>query len=84
MVIFEGKHFNHDWMKGEIPNTLYGIPFSGWIDQELFTDRMDAKTVYSKHTINTDSPTSLRYQFNPDVVRIAAEQKSFYFASSTY
>ena len=57
MAIFKGKHFNHDWMKGEIPNTLYGIPFIGWIDQELLIDRMDAKTVYSKHTINTDSPS---------------------------
>ena len=60
MVIFKGTHFNHDWMKGEIPNTLYGIPPSGWIDQELLTDWMDAKTVYSERTINTDSLTSFR------------------------
>ena len=38
MVIFKGERFNHDWVKGEVPNTLYGMSPNGWIDQELFTE----------------------------------------------
>ena len=38
MVISKGERFNHDWVKGEIPNTLYGMSPNGWIDQELFTE----------------------------------------------
>ena len=29
MIIFNGKHFNHDWVKGEIPNTWYGMSPNG-------------------------------------------------------
>ena len=36
MVIFKGEHFNHEWSVGEIPDTLYGMSQSGWIDKELF------------------------------------------------
>ena len=36
MVIFKGERFNHEWSKGEVPDTLYGMSESGWIDSELF------------------------------------------------
>ena len=36
MVIFKGERFNHEWSVGEVPDTLYGMSESGWIDQELF------------------------------------------------
>ena len=35
MVIFKGERFNHEWTKGEIPNTTYGMSPQGWIDHEL-------------------------------------------------
>ena len=36
MVIFDGQLFNPEWSKSEIPNTLYGMSWNGWTDQELF------------------------------------------------
>lgn len=36
MVIFKGERFNHQWSIGEVPDTLYGMSQSGWIDSELF------------------------------------------------
>ena len=36
MVIFKGERFNHEWSRDEVPNTLYGMSESGWIDSELF------------------------------------------------
>lgn len=36
MVIFEGKHLNHQWTIGEVPGTYYGMSGKGWTDQELF------------------------------------------------
>ena len=36
MVIFEGKHLNHQWTVGGVPGTYYGMHDKGWTDQELF------------------------------------------------
>ena len=36
MVIFNGERLNHEYTKGEVPGTLYGMSPNGWIDQELF------------------------------------------------
>ena len=36
MVIFKGERFNHEYSKGEVPGTLYGMSKQGWIDSELF------------------------------------------------
>lgn len=33
MIIFKGECLNHDYTKGEVPNTLSK---QGWIDSELF------------------------------------------------
>ena len=38
MVVFSGKNFNSILAKGEVPATLYGMPSSGWMDQELFAN----------------------------------------------
>jgi len=38
MVIFSGKNFNSVLAKGEVSATLYGMPSSGWMEQELFAD----------------------------------------------
>ena len=35
MVIFKGECLNHEWTKGEIPNTIYGMSHQGWIDQSF-------------------------------------------------
>lgn len=37
MVIFEGKRLNPEWMKGEVPDTLYGMSDKGWTNMELFS-----------------------------------------------
>ena len=36
MVRFKGEKFNHQWSIGELPDTLYGMSESGWIDLELY------------------------------------------------
>ena len=41
MVILKGERFNHEWTVGEVPNTLYGMNESGWIDQELYNSWLD-------------------------------------------
>ncbi len=38
MVVFPGKTINHDLDHGEVPDTLYGMSQSGWMDQELFAN----------------------------------------------
>lgn len=38
MVIFSGKKFNHELSVGEVPDTLYGMSDSGWMDKELFAN----------------------------------------------
>ena len=38
MVVFSGKRFNHELIKGEVPGTLYGMSDSGWMDSELFSN----------------------------------------------
>ena len=38
MVVFTGKYFNNVLAKGEVPATLYGMSYSGWMDQKLFSD----------------------------------------------
>ena len=34
MFIFKGENFNHQWLIGKVPGTLYGMRESGWIDQD--------------------------------------------------
>jgi len=38
MVVFQGKRFDPELSKGEIPGTTYGASPNGWMNQELFTD----------------------------------------------
>ena len=38
MIIFKSERLNHEWTKGEIPNTIYGVSPQGWIDHELIAD----------------------------------------------
>lgn len=35
-VIFDAKGLNHEWTKGEVVGTRYGLSDSGWVDSELF------------------------------------------------
>ena len=35
MVVFAGKNHNNALSKGEVPETLYGMSHSGWMDQEM-------------------------------------------------
>ena len=37
-IIFDAKNLNLDWIKGEIPGTMYGLSYSGWIDMVLFKE----------------------------------------------
>ena len=36
MIIFKGERLNHLWCLNEVPDTLYGMSESGWINSELF------------------------------------------------
>ena len=80
IVIFKGERFNHDWVKGEIPNTLYGISPNGWIDQELFTEWLQKLFIpnipSTRPVLLLDSHSS---HFNPKAIRIAAEANIIIF-----
>ena len=81
MVIFKGERFNHDWVKGEVPNTLYGMSPNGWIDQELFTEWLQKLFIPN---IPSTRPVLLLLDghsshFNPEAIRIAAEANIIIF-----
>jgi len=42
---FKGKHLNYEWTKEEVLNTVYGMSLQGWIDQELFMERLFIKNI---------------------------------------
>jgi len=74
-VIFEGQRFNSDWSKGEVPDTLYGMPERGWTDQELFFRWVTE--LFMKHILPArpvlllvDSHSS---HFEPETMRAVAE-----------
>ena len=73
MVIFKGERFNHDWTRGEVPDTLYGMSPQGWIDQELFALWLH------KHFISNIPPARLLLDghsshYTPEGVKLAAEE----------
>ena len=35
-VIFDAKGLNYVWTKGQVPETMYGLSSTGWVDTELF------------------------------------------------
>ena len=37
MVIFKRSNLTEDLIKGEVPDTLYGLSKTGWMDGDLFT-----------------------------------------------
>jgi hypothetical protein len=75
MVIFEGKRLNSEWIKGEVPNTLYGMSERGWTDQELFFYWM---TELFLEQIPPARPVMLLVDghsshYEPDTIKAAAE-----------
>ena len=79
MVIIKGSVLNHEWVKGEIPNTLYGMSPSGWIDQELFTELLQKLSnipLAQPVTLLLDGCSS---HFNPEAIRKAAEAEVILF-----
>lgn len=76
MVIFKGERFNHQWSDGEIPDTLYGMSESGWIDQELFLYWL--KRLFINH-IPPQRPVLLLFDghsshYTPEALREAAAE----------
>ena len=35
-IIFDAKQLNHQWTRGEVPGTRYGLSDSGWTERTLF------------------------------------------------
>jgi len=64
MVIFKGECFNYDWVKREVPDTVYGMSPNGWIDQDLFT-KVVKETVYPQCSTSLASDPPLRWAFFP-------------------
>ena len=58
MVIFKGERFNHEWTKGEIPNTAYRMSPQGWIDHELAY-----KDIHQEYSTNSASVIAARWPF---------------------
>ena len=76
MVIFKGERFNHEWTVGEVPDTLYGMSDSGWIDKELFF--LWLKNIFIKR-IPPQRPVLLLYDghslhYTPDAITEAAKE----------
>ena len=76
MVIFKGERFNHEWTIGEVPDTLYGMSDSGWIDKELFF--LWLKNIFIKR-IPPQRPVLLLYDghsshYTPDAITEAAKE----------
>ena len=81
MVIFKGERFNYDWVKGEVPDTKYGMSPNGWIDQDLFTTWLQKVFIPS---IPPPRPVVLLLDghsshFNPEAIAVAAEEKIVIF-----
>ena len=51
MVVFAGKNHNNALSKGEVPETLFGMLQSGWVDQELFSKWFSKQ--FLKHAVPT-------------------------------
>ena len=80
-VIFDRKTLKPEMANGEVPDTMYGLSASGWMDAELFDQW------FSHHFLAYAPPTrpllllldghSSHYQ--PDVVKKAADEKVLIF-----
>ena len=75
MLIFKGERLNHEWTRGEVPNTLYGMSENGWIDQELFFYWL--KDLFLKY-IPPERPVMLvmdghSSHYTPEAIRGAAQ-----------
>lgn len=76
MVIFKGERLNHEYTKGEVPGTLYGMSPNGWIDEELFCHWLS--DLFLKH-IPPQRPVLLLLDghsthFTPYAVHLAASE----------
>ena len=81
MVIFKGERLNHEWTKGEIPNTIYGMSPQGWIDQELFVKWLEKLFI---ENIPKTRPVLLLLDghsshFTPEAIKVAAESEIVLF-----
>ena len=74
MVIFKRKSLNESLIKGEVPNTIYGLSDSGWMDGDLFFKWFHSH--FLKH-IPSCRPILLLLDghlshYNPDMIKEAA------------
>ena len=86
MVIFKGERFNHEWSVGEVPDTLFGMSESGWIDQELFFYWL--KKLFIKQ-IPPQRPVMLLYDghsshYIPNAIAEAVKEGNYFFLASKY
>ena len=73
MVIFKGECFNHDWVKGEIPNTWYGMSPNGCIDQTEWLQKLFIPNIPSTW------PVLLLLDGHPEAIKITAEAEIIIF-----
>ncbi len=74
MVVFKRKGLTEDLVQGEVPDTMYGLSSSGWMDGELFSQW------FQYHFLKyapSDRPILLMVDghsshYNPQVIREAA------------
>ena len=71
MIIFKEEHFDHDWAKGEIPNTWYGMSPNGWIDLPSIQPVLLFLDGHSFHC-------------NPEAIKIAANSEIITFCLPPY
>ena len=81
MVIFKGERLNHEWTKGEVPNTIYGMSPQGWIDHELFNEWLQKLFI---ENIPQTRPVILLLDghsshYTPEAIKTAAENEIILF-----
>ena len=81
MVVFKRSNLTEDLIQGEVPDTLYGLSKSGWMDGDLFTKWF--RYHFLTHVppvrpilILLDGHSS---HYNPNVIREAAENDVILF-----
>ena len=71
MIVFKRKGLTEELIRGEVPDTIYGLSESGWMDGELFSQWFHLKYAPSSRPIILllDGHSS---HYNPCVIREAA------------
>ena len=64
MVVFDCKRLKPEWTVGEVPETIYDLSKSGWIDSEI-CELWFLKRFFGICTFYSPTPLALGWPFEP-------------------